>query len=102
MHSAVIQGEVRGASVVMGKRRSLLVKVQDHTGLVNLRFYHFSTTQKNQFKAGAMLRCYGEPRAGSSGLEFYHPEYSLIEDGLDAPLEPTLTPIYPATEGITQ
>lgn len=102
LHSAVIQGEVRGHSVVMGKRRSLLVKVQDHTGLVNLRFYHFSTAQKNQFTPGTLLRCYGEPRSGSSGLEFYHPEYSLLEDGLDAPLEPTLTPIYPATEGITQ
>lgn len=102
MVPAVIQGEVRGASVVMGRRRSLLVKLQDHTGITNLRFFHFSNAQKNQFKPGQVVRCYGEPRGGTHGLEFYHPEYSLIEDGLDAPLEATLTPIYPATEGISQ
>lgn len=102
MRPAVIQGEVRGASVLFGKRRSLLVKVQDHTGLVNLRFYHFNAAQKNQFRTGALVRCYGEPRRGASGLELYHPEYSILEDGLDADLEPSLTPVYPATDGISQ
>lgn len=102
MRPAVIQGEVRGASVLFGKRRSLLVKVQDHTGLVNLRFYHFNAAQKNQFRTGAMVRCYGEPRRGASGLELYHPEYSIIDEGLDADLEPSLTPVYPATDGISQ
>ena len=102
MRPAVIQGEVRGASVLFGKRRSLLVKVQDHTGLVNLRFYHFNAAQKNQFRTGAIVRCYGEPRRGASGLELYHPEYSILEDGLDADLEPSLTPVYPATDGISQ
>ena len=102
MRPAVIQGEVRGASVLFGKRRSLLVKVQDHTGLVNLRFYHFNAAQKNQFRTGALVRCYGEPRRGASGLELYHPEYNILDDGLDADLEPSLTPVYPATDGISQ
>lgn len=102
MRPAVIQGEVRGASVLFGKRRSLLVKVQDHTGTASLRFYHFNAAQKNQFRTGAVVRCYGEPRRGASGLEFYHPEYQLVEDGIDAPLEPCLTPVYPATDGISQ
>lgn len=102
MRPAVIQGEVRGSTILFGKRRSLLVKVQDHTGLVNLRFYHFNAAQKNQFRTGAMIRCYGEPRRGASGLELYHPEYSIIEDGEETELEPSLTPVYPATEGISQ
>ena len=102
MRPAVIQGEVRGATILFGKRRSLLVKVQDHTGLVNLRFYHFNAAQKNQFRTGAIVRCYGEPRRGASGLELYHPEYSILDDGLDADLEPSLTPVYPATDGISQ
>lgn len=104
MQPAVIQGKVRSASVVMGRnKRSLAVKLQDHTGVISLRFYHFSNAQKNQFQTGAILRCYGEPRGGVNGLELYHPEYQLLEElALDTPLEATLTPIYPATEGITQ
>ncbi len=102
MRPAVIQGEVKGASVVFGKRRSLLVKLQDQSGLINLRFFHFNAAQKNQMSKGTLLRCYGEPRRGASGLELYHPEYQRIEDGLDTPLEASLTPIYPATDGITQ
>ncbi len=102
MRPAVIQGEVRAASVVFGKRRSLLVKLQDHSGLVSLRFYHFSAAQKQQFSTGNIIRCYGEPRRGASGLELYHPEYQLLEEGLDAPLEALLTPVYPATDGISQ
>lgn len=102
MRPAVIQGEVKGSSVVFGKRRSLLVKLQDQSGLINLRFFHFNAAQKNQMSKGTLLRCYGEPRRGASGLELYHPEYQRIEDGLDTPLEASLTPIYPATDGITQ
>ena len=102
MQPAVIQGEVRGASVVMGRRRSLLVKVQDATGLISLRFFHFSQAQKNQFKPGVWVRCYGEPRGGVSGLELYHPEYQLLDEAHSLPLAERLTPIYPATEGITQ
>src|SRR5690554_4634716 len=70
---AVIQGEVRAASVVMGRRRSLVVRIQDHSGVTTLRFYSFGRAQKDQFKNGALIRCYGEPSAGVSGLEFYHP-----------------------------
>ena len=102
MRPAVIQGEVRGATVLFGKRRSLLVKLQDHSGVISLRFYHFSAAQKNQFSTGATIRCYGEPRRGASGLELYHPEYTRLEEGLDLPLEPSLTPVYPATDGISQ
>lgn len=102
MRPAVTQGEVRGATVLFGKRRSLLVKLQDHSGVISLRFYHFSAAQKNQFSTGATIRCYGEPRRGASGLELYHPEYTRLEDGLDLPLEPSLTPVYPATDGISQ
>lgn len=99
---AVIQGEVRAASVVMGRRRSLVVRIQDHSGVTTLRFYSFGRAQKDQFKNGALIRCYGEPSAGVSGLEFYHPEYQFIDDLVEAPDEATLTPIYSTTEGITQ
>ncbi|MBF7728739.1 ATP-dependent DNA helicase RecG [Pseudomonas sp. N040] len=99
---AVIEGVVAGADIVMGKRRSLLVRLQDGSGLLSLRFYHFSQAQKEALKRGTRVRCYGEARPGASGLEIYHPEYRALH-GDEAPaVEQTLTPIYPTTEGLTQ
>ena len=99
---AVIEGVVSGADIAMGKRRSLLVRLGDGTGTLSLRFYHFSTAQKNALKRGTHLRCYGEARPGASGLEIYHPEYRAIEGDEPPPVDTTLTPIYPLTEGLTQ
>ena len=99
---AVIEGTVSGADVVMGKRRSLLVRLQDGTGGLSLRFYHFSNAQKDGLKRGTRVRCYGEARPGASGLEIYHPEYRAISGDEPPPVDQTLTPIYPLTEGLTQ
>ncbi|HEN8802024.1 TPA: ATP-dependent DNA helicase RecG [Pseudomonas putida] len=100
---AVIEGVVSGADVTMGKRRSLVVRLGDGTGVLSLRFYHFSNAQKEGLKRGAHLRCYGEARPGASGLEIYHPEYRALNgDEPPPPVEQTLTPIYPSTEGLTQ
>ncbi|WP_263263703.1 ATP-dependent DNA helicase RecG [Pseudomonas sp. RIT-PI-S] len=99
---AVIEGVVSGADIVMGKRRSLLVRLGDGSGVVSLRFYHFSNAQKDTLKRGTHLRCYGEARPGASGLEIYHPEYRALTGDEPAPVEQTLTPIYPLTEGLTQ
>jgi ATP-dependent DNA helicase RecG len=98
----VIEGEVKLADVVFGKRRSLAVRLQDGTGTVTLRFYHFSAAQKNNLEKGTRIRCYGEARRGKSGLELYHPEYKFVDELKDTPTEETLTPIYPSTDGLTQ
>jgi ATP-dependent DNA helicase RecG len=99
---AVVEGTVAGADVVMGRRRSLLVRLQDGSGTLSLRFYHFSQAQKEGLKRGTQLRCYGEVRPGSSGLEIYHPEYRALSGSEPIAVEQTLTPIYPTTEGLTQ
>ena len=100
---AVIEGVVSGADVTMGKRRSLVVRLGDGSGVLSLRFYHFSNAQKEGLKRGTHLRCYGEARPGASGLEIYHPEYRALNGDEPAPpVEQTLTPIYPSTEGLTQ
>ena len=99
---AVIEGEVKLADVVFGKRRSLAVRLQDGTGTVTLRFYHFTAAQKNNLQIGTRIRCYGEARRGKSGLELYHPEYKFVDELTASPTEETLTPIYPSTDGLTQ
>ena len=37
----VIEGEVRASDIVFGRRRSLACLVQDHSGLITLRFFQF-------------------------------------------------------------
>ena len=70
---AVIEGEVRAADVVFGRRRSLVVRLQDGSGTMSLRFFHFTAAQKNRFAPGTRVRCYGEARRGAAGIELYHP-----------------------------
>ncbi|MGE3296264.1 MAG: ATP-dependent DNA helicase RecG [Porticoccaceae bacterium] len=98
----VIEGEVLGADVVQGRRRSLICKLGDRSGVVTLRFFHFSAGQRNALTRGTRLRCYGEVRLGPAGLELYHPEYQALDATAPAPLEQSLTPVYPAGEGVTQ
>ncbi len=98
----VVQGKVLASDIVMGKRRSLLCRIGDESGSISLRFFHFSGAQKNNLRQGTEVRCFGEPRRGATGLEMYHPEYRVIKSDAPADVEETLTPVYPATEGLTQ
>ena len=98
---AVIEGEVRAADVVFGRRRSLAVRLQDTTGSVTLRFFHFTAAQKNRLTAGTRVRCYGEARRGAAGVELYHPETEVLGEET-SPTADTLTPVYPLTEGLGQ
>jgi ATP-dependent DNA helicase RecG len=97
----VIEGEIRLSDITYGKRRSLICKLQDHSGVTSLRFFHFSAYQKARLEPGKRIRCFGVPRRGPSGLEMFHPEYQLVDDE-QLPVEQALTPIYPSTEGIHQ
>jgi ATP-dependent DNA helicase RecG len=93
---------VIGSRVVHGRRRSLEVQVRDSSGQVALRFYHFSAAQARQLTNGTQIRAYGEARLGQTGMEFYHPEYQVIQDGAQHTPPDQLTPIYTLTDGIQQ
>ncbi len=98
-----IIGEVTANQIVNGRRRMLLVTLNDGTGSINLRFFHFSASQKNSLAIGASIRCYGEINRGARGFEIVHPEYKpLAEDQPLTPVEETLTPVYPTTDGLRQ
>ena len=99
---ALVEGTIRACDVAFGRRRSLLCLIQDGTGLLALRFYHFSKAQQQQLAPGVKIRAWGEARRGSSGFEMYHPEYRLLDQGEALPLADRLTPVYPVTEGLQQ
>ena len=98
----VIEGEVRVADITFGRRRSLVVRLQDGSGLMTLRFFHFSAAQRNRLAPGTRLRCFGQVRRGGSGPEMVHPEYTAISAEGEHPVADTLTPVYPGTAGISQ
>ena len=98
---AVVEGEVLLAEVVIRRRRQLMVRLGDGTGTLTLRFFYFSNAQRAGLARGTRLRCHGEVRRGPLGLEIVHPEYRGVGASGEA-LPQTLTPVYPATEGITQ
>jgi ATP-dependent DNA helicase RecG len=100
MH-AVVEGQILLAEIVFRRRRQLLVRLADGSGSLTLRFFYFSNAQREAMTRGSRLRCHGEIRRGPLGLEIVHPEYRHITQ-LSEPLPQTLTPIYPATEGLTQ
>ncbi|MDG1732554.1 MAG: ATP-dependent DNA helicase RecG [Thalassotalea sp.] len=102
MHTGVI-GNVIDSQVSFGRRKMLLVKINDGSGEITLRFFHFSAAQKNNLSNGTRIRCFGEIQRGGRGFEIIHPEYKAVNDDVSAPqVEETLTPIYPTTDGLRQ
>ena len=99
---AVIEGEVLLTEVKFGKRATLLSRVADGTGSITLRFYYFNAQQKEALTRGTRVRCYGEARSREHALEMIHPEYRVVGTDTPQPVEENLTPVYPATEGLTQ
>ena len=98
---AVVEGEVELTEVAFRGKRQLLSRISDGSGFMTLRFFHFTAAQQAALARGVRVRCFGDVRRGSLGLEIVHPEYRIvIGDGQE--LSESLTPIYPATDGVQQ
>ncbi len=102
-----IEGEIIGQHMTQSRNASLLIKLVDShpegsAQAVTLRFFHFYRNQAQQFSRGMKVRAFGELRQGPNGLEMVHPHYQVFSDHQAPPLESTLTPTYPTTEGIGQ
>ncbi len=95
----LVAGEVLGADVNYGRRRSLLVRLQDDSGRLAMRLFHYSRGQRESFAPGTWVRCFGAVRMGPMGLEMVHPEYRVFPSEPPPPA-PELTPVYRQTEGI--
>jgi len=98
----LVSGEVLHAETAYRGRRNLLVRISDGSGQLTLRFFHFSRQQQAQFQAGVHVTCFGEVRRGNAGFEMIHPEYRVLRDNQVTAMSDSLTPIYPATEGVQQ
>jgi ATP-dependent DNA helicase RecG len=99
---AFISGMVEFIDVLPRGRKSLICRISDGSGSIDLRFFHFTARQYEALKPGTTISCFGEVRFGYAGLEMVHPEYNIISDGDATITETHLTPVYPLTEGLSQ
>jgi len=98
----LIEGIVISQHLQRGRRLSLLCVLQDDTGIITLRFFHFNQGMRNNMQVGTRLRCFGEARWQGRGLEMVHPECQQVNEASPQPVQEALTPIYPTTEGLSQ
>ena len=98
----VVVGTICKVEIKQGKRRMLFCYLEDKTGILKLRFFHFTTQQVAAMMTGARIRAFGEVHEFANQFEMVHPEYQLLDSNDECAVEETLTPIYPSTQGLTQ
>ncbi len=98
----VITGHVCKTEIKYGKQLMLNCYVEDKTGIVKLRFFHFNKQQVKLMNDSTRIRAFGEVREFANKLEMIHPEYQLLDVDREFRVEETLTPIYPTTQGLSQ
>ncbi|EHD23717.1 MULTISPECIES: ATP-dependent DNA helicase RecG [Brenneria] len=99
---ATVEGEVLHHDVTFGRRRMLTCQISDGSGLLTMRFFNFNAAMKNSLAPGQRVTAYGEIKRGKIGAEIIHPEYRIQGDTPQIEPQETLTPVYPATEGVRQ
>ncbi|MBS0971187.1 ATP-dependent DNA helicase RecG [Chimaeribacter arupi] len=99
---ATVEGEVLRTDISFGRRRMMTCQISDGTGVVTLRFFNFTAAMKNSLATGRRVTAYGEIKRGNHGAEIIHPEYRIQGENSEVMLQESLTPVYPATEGIRQ
>ncbi len=99
--AALFEGTVASTEVVHGRRRMLLVRLEQDHGQLLLRFFHFGATQRQALATGTRVRAFGEIRGLPGTQECVHPDYRVLRE-VPPPLDTVLTPIYPAADGLSQ
>lgn len=99
--NAQIEGRIEAVERGFRFRPQLKVVLSDDTlGGITLRFFHFNAAQVQQFSPGSWLRCHGEVRWASQGLEMVHPSYRRIREDERGQTRASLDPVYSNIEGI--
>jgi ATP-dependent DNA helicase RecG len=100
--SALICGKIDFVDHLPKRRQSLICRISDATGFIDIKFFHYTAKQLTMLQPGKVLSCYADIRQGYSGLEIIHPDYRIIDDLGDPVTENCLTAVYSLTEGLSQ
>lgn len=98
----LVEGDVEHSEIVYRGRRMMICTISDGTGMLTLRFFHFSKAQQTALSRGTRVSAFGEVRIGKTTREMVHPEYKILTSDASLNLTDALTPIYPATKGLQQ
>jgi ATP-dependent DNA helicase RecG len=96
--TAQVEGEILAVESRNGRRLQYRAVLGDGSGRLTLWFFNPPRGLAERLKRGQQLRAYGAVKGGIGGLDMAHPEITW----LPAPLDTTLTPIYPTTQGLLQ
>ena len=100
--TAQVCGMIEAVDIVFGKRRSLVCKISDSTGILDIRLFYFSMAQKKQFVVGEYLQCFGQVSHFGRNFGMIHPELTFLKNSEIPKLEEGLKAIYPTTDGLQQ
>lgn len=98
--TAQVEGVVSDCQVQFRPRRQLVVKLNDGSDELFLRFIHFYPNHQKTLAAGNRVRVRGEARGGFFGLEMVHPTFKSVDS--ETPLATALTPVYPSSATLPQ
>lgn len=99
---AVVMGQICKTEIKYARRRILHCLIEDKTGILRLRFFHFNQQQAQALQPGMNIRVFGEARYFDGSVDMIHPEYRVCEENEPCTVEETLTPIYATTQGLSQ
>jgi ATP-dependent DNA helicase RecG len=97
---AQVEGVVTDSRIEFRPRRQLVVRLDDGSDELVLRFLHFYPSHQKTLAVGKRLRVRGEPRGGFLGREMVHPTFKAVDE--DTPLAAALTPVYPTSAQLPQ
>ena len=100
--SVLVCGEIMEVVQLPHGRRSLVIEINDGSGRLTIRMFHYSYNQKQAFVVGRWVECFGDVVLRPTGKEMIHPEYRIVTGRPTSPQQNCLTPVYPTTEGISQ
>ncbi len=98
--TAQVEGVVRDCRIETRARRQLIVRVEDGSAELVLRFIHFYPSHQKTLASGQRVRIRGEVRGGFFGREMVHPTFRAV--AADTPLASALTPVYPTSAALPQ
>ncbi len=100
--TAQVFAEVESVDIVFGKKRSLVCKISDGTGTLDIRLFFFSMAQKKSFVRGQYVQVYGQVSRAGRSISMIHPEIKYLKNQSTPKLEDGLQAVYPTTQGLQQ
>ncbi len=98
--TVAVAGETR-----YGRRRVFEVVVEDGTGILHLKWFHYRSSYMKRFSPGRRVVIYGSIRRNryGGGLEMIHPDLDFAGDDHETEVAVEgIVPVYPEIEGIHQ